>query len=447
MGSKKLKAIAVRGKGNRPPVANPEKLEALVKYISGSWHGAGLGAALSHIPSLSKKQMICYGCPTGCVRTNMETTDGVKAKVCCQSVGFYIPAAGTYYGKSTNVPLHASRLCQDYGLDTYVIASILRWLEDGYKAGVLTEANTGLPLSDYGSWEFIETLVKKISLREGFGDALAQGLVQAADSIGSKARELITDYADKNGQNIVYGPRLYNINGIFYATEPRMSLTILKEITNPMMMWEQWIKGVEGAYMSNDMLCDIGKTFWGSELTFDFSTYEGKAIAAKKIQDKIRTEECLILCAFFYPLRACESTETHESAPAVESELYSAVTGNETDEEGLNRIGERVFNLERAVLTREDPRGKKVDEIAEFNFNIPLQGDRMSPECLVPGKDGEPISQKGAVVDWEKFAKMLSEYYELRGWDKSSGLQTKQKLAELDLSDIAEGLAQKGLVA
>jgi aldehyde:ferredoxin oxidoreductase len=71
----------------------------------------------------------------------------------------------------------------------------------------------------------------------------------------------------------------------------------------------------------------------------------------------------------------------------------------------------------------------------------------MSPECLVPGKDGKPISQKGAVVDREQFAKMLSEYYELRGWDKSSGLQTKQKLAELDLTDIAEGLAQKGLVA
>jgi aldehyde:ferredoxin oxidoreductase len=225
-----------------------------------------------------------------------------------------------------------------------------------------------------------------------------------------------------------------------------MSLTILNEICGPMMMWEQWIKGVEGAYMSNDMLCDIGKTFWGSELTFDFSTYEGKAIAAKKIQDKIRAEECLILCSYFYPLRACESTETHESVPAIESELYSAVTGNETDEEGFNRIGERVFNLERAVLTREDPRGKKVDEIPEFNFNIPLQGEALSPECLVPGKDGEPISQKGTVVDREKFAKMLSEYYELRGWDKSNGLQTTRKLVELDLGDIAEGLAPRGLI-
>ncbi len=40
---------------------------------------------------------------------------------------------------------------------------------------------------------------------------------------------------------------------------------------------------------------------------------------------------------------------------------------------------------------------------------------------------------------------MMSEYYELRGWD-ASGLQTKQKLAELDLGDIAQGLAQRGLI-
>jgi aldehyde:ferredoxin oxidoreductase len=75
-----------------------------------------------------------------------------------------------------------------------------------------------------------------------------------------------------------------------------------------------------------------------------------------------------------------------------------------------------------------------------------LQGEALSPECLVPGKDGEPISQKGTVVDREKFAKMLSEYYELRGWDKSNGLQTTRKLVELDLGDIAEGLAPRGLI-
>ncbi len=65
---------------------------------------------------------------------------------------------------------------------------------------------------------------------------------------------------------------------------------------------------------------------------------------------------------------------------------------------------------------------------------------------MVPGKDGEIIYREGKVFDREEFAQMLKEYYELRGWDKT-GLQTKQKLVELDLADIAQGLAQRGLVA
>jgi len=448
MGSKKLKAIVVRGKGVRPPVANIEKLEALVKYLRGMGYGAGYGlGTFLQAPTLTKKQQICYGCIRGCGRSTSETADGIKTKFTCGAAVFYRFPADTYYGKQTEVPFHATRLCNNYGLDTPVVWAMMMWLTAGYNAGVLTEEDTGLPLSKYGSLEFIETLIKKISMREGFGDILAQGLHQAADSIGGKAKELITDYADKNGQNMGYGPRLFNASGLFYATEPRKTLPTLHEMTIPVGKWKEWVKGVEGAYMSYDMLRDIGRRFWGSDLAFDFSTYEGKAMAAKRIQDKIRAEECLILCAFFYPLRSCDYTKTHEGDPSIESKLYSAVTGNETDEEELNRIGERVFNLERAVLTREDPRGKKVDEIPEFNFTVPIESEPFNTELLVPGKNGEPITKKGTVVDREKFAQMLSEYYELRGWDKSSGLQAKQKLIELDLGDVAKGLEQRGLIA
>jgi aldehyde:ferredoxin oxidoreductase len=445
MGSKKLKAIAVRGKSVRPPVANPDRLEALVKYLRGSWYGVGRYATLADTPSVSKKKLICYGCVSGCVKTTVETSGGVKIKVCCQAAGYYRAPADAYYGKRTDIPLHASRLALDYGLDTHVMASILRWLEDGRSAGVLTDENTGLPLSKYGSWEFIETLVKKISRREGFGDVLAQGVPQAAESMGGKAKELVTDYLDKNGQNMVYGPRLYNVTGILYATEPRMALPVLHEMTMPLGKWKEWVKGVKGSYMSYDRLREIGKRFWGSELAFDCSTYDGKAITAKKIQDKIHAEESLILCAFFYPLRASEATETHECDPSIESRLYSAVTGNETSEDELNKIGERIFNLERAVLTREDPRGRKFDEIPEFNFTVPLNGEHGNPEVLAPGKDGKPITKKGHVVPREEFARMMAEYYELRGWDKT-GLQTKQRLAELGLDDIARELAKRGLV-
>ena len=445
MGSKKLKAIVVGGKGSRPPAANPEKLEELVKYLQGCGYGAGYGATLLDIPSLTKKQQICYGCVRGCGRHTMEREDGVRVKFICQSGFFYIAPAVAYYGERNEVPFQATRLCLYNGLDTHVVAVMMTWLLNCYKAGVLTDENTGIPLSKYGSWEFIEALVRKISLREGFGDILARGLHQAADAAGGKAKELVTDYADKNGLTVSYGPRLYNVNSLFYATEPRKTLPTLHEICIPVGMWNAWRKGMEGAYMSYDMLRDIGRRFWGSELTYDFSTYEGKSIAAKRIQDKIRAEESLILCAFFYPLRSIPTTKTHEGDPTIESQLYSAVTGNETDEEGLNKIGERVFNMERAVIAREDPRGRKIDEIPEFCFTVPKESEAANMELMVPGKDGEPITKKGTVVDRDEFAKMLSEYYKLRGWDES-GLQTRQKMAELDLGDIAQGLSQRGLI-
>ena len=77
---------------------------------------------------------------------------------------------------------------------------------------------------------------------------------------------------------------------------------------------------------------------------------------------------------------------------------------------------------------------------------MPFEGERSNPEAMVPGKDGEPITKNGTVLDREKFAGMMSEYYELRGWD-AGGLQTKQKMIELDLGDIAEDLVQRGLIS
>ena len=94
MGSKKLKAIVVRGKGNRPPVANPEKLRELQKYLHGMGYGAGYGlGTFLQAPTLTRRQQICYGCIRGCGRATRETTDGIKTKYTCQAAVFYILAA------------------------------------------------------------------------------------------------------------------------------------------------------------------------------------------------------------------------------------------------------------------------------------------------------------------------------------------------------------------
>ena len=119
--------------------------------------------------------------------------------------------------------------------------------------------------------------------------------------------------------------------------------------------------------------------------------------------------------------------------PTLESKVYSAVTGKEIDEEGLYRIGERIFNLQRAILIREGHKGREDDALEEFNFTVPPKGDFLNEDCLLPGEDGNPFSRKGTVVDRKEFEKMKDEYYSIRGWDVSTGLQTLGKLRELKL--------------
>ena len=84
--------------------------------------------------------------------------------------------------------------------------------------------------------------------------------------------------------------------------------------------------------------------------------------------------------------------------------------------------------------------------LPESWFSMPLKWQHVNPECLVPGKDGEVVCQKGAVVDRMEFEKMKDEYYQLRQWDVASGLQTRTKLEELGLKDVANDLEQRELL-
>jgi aldehyde:ferredoxin oxidoreductase len=229
--------------------------------------------------------------------------------------------------------------------------------------------------------------------------------------------------------------------------EPRSAIGQLHEVVVPIEEWVNWVKKIENAYVSTEVIRAIAKKFWGGEIAADLSTYEGKALAAKRIQDREYVKECLILCDFLWPIMAVENSEDHVGDPTLESKIFSAVTGNEVDEEELDMMGEKVFNLQRAISVREGHRGREDDSLPDNWYTMPLKWSFVNPECLVPGKGGEVVSRKGAVVDREEFERMKSEYYQLRQWDVATGLQTRAKLEELGLKDIAEDLEQRGLIA
>ncbi|MBN2098704.1 MAG: hypothetical protein JW753_03810 [Dehalococcoidia bacterium] len=204
---------------------------------------------------------------------------------------------------------------------------------------------------------------------------------------------------------------------------------------------------MEGAYVSGKVFHDMAVRFFGSEAAADFSSYEGKALAAKTIQDRQYAAECLVLCDYAWPVMTSPITDDHVGDSSLESRFLSAVAGQEMDEGGLCRIGERVFNLQRAILAREGHRGRQSDALPEYNFTTPLKFDVLNPQMLVPGHDGNPVSKKGMTVDRAKFEEMKGEYYSLRGWDAATGRQTKRNLEELDLADVAAELESRGLLA
>ncbi|MFC2059064.1 aldehyde ferredoxin oxidoreductase C-terminal domain-containing protein [Chloroflexota bacterium] len=393
------------------------------------------------------KRDLCYGCIGACPRAIYRASDGSSGKfVCLPAVLLYHERAYGYYGKFTDVPFFAANLCDNYGLDTEVIHAMMPWLVRCREAGVLTDEGTGIPLSKVGSIEFIETLVRKISLREGFGEILAQGIHKAADLIGQGARELIGDDTSKDGKHSTYCPRMHITHGILYAMESRQPVEQLHEIGLPLIDWVDWVKKVEGSYLSTGILREIGKRFWGGELAVDFSTYEGKALAATKIQNREYVKESLILCDFMWPISRVRCSEDHIGDPTIESSLLSAVTGKEMGEDELYEVGERIFNLQRAILLMEGRDGRDSDNLPEIYYTLPLQATNQNPDCLAPGEKGEIISRKGVVVDRAKFEKMKDEYYQLRGWDVATGLPTEPKLSELGLHDVAKKLASKKLV-
>ena len=169
-------------------------------------------------------------------------------------------------------------------------------------------------------------------------------------------------------------------------------------------------------------------------------------MAAAKIMDRTYVKDSLLLCDSCWPMMVSWNTPDHVGDPTLESRIFSAVTGVETDETGLNQYGERIFNLQRGVLLREGRRPKADDVLEEFNFTDPVETVFMNSDVIVPGPGEEVISRKGQTLDQHVFEEMRAEFYDLRGWDAESGLQKAETLERLGLSDLIQDLKKIGSI-
>jgi aldehyde:ferredoxin oxidoreductase len=436
MGSKKLKAIAVLGTGS-PLVAKPEELKELNTLII---HLNKRDPLLAPFPEEQVRrtgQSSCYQCGLDCkYRNAFRTASGKNVVRKCQSMFVYFPWVLGRPGESMETAVDATGISNDWSICTMEMYNIIQWLDTCYRSGYLTDKQSGLDISKMGTREFFENLANMIACREGFGDILAEGLLRAGEKLGEKAKTHFSNEVSGVGDGASYSAREYLMNGLLYALEPRQPIAMLHEISWLTGLWVMNQADPKSSPVTSEVFRAAATKFWGSEKAWDLNTHEGKAMAAAKIIDRTYVKDSLLLCDSVWPLMVSWNTPDHVGDPTLESRVFSAVTGIETDETELNQCGERIFNLQRRVLLREGRRPKVDDVPEEFNFVDPVETVFMNPNVIVPGPGEEVISRKGQTLDREVFEEMRKEFYELRGWDSESGLQKAETLERLGLSDL-----------
>ncbi|MBN1658805.1 MAG: aldehyde ferredoxin oxidoreductase family protein [Anaerolineae bacterium] len=419
MGSKNLKAIAVRGQRQRLPLADPDAFSAAAraarqtilddittqvfremgtasfvdmsimwgnmpnKYWSQpEFEEATNLSGVSMLETILTRSVPCYGCAVACGREvsladtpyGVEVVDGPEyetvAMLGSQLLIDDLPAVA-----------YAGHLCNRYGLDTISAGSSIALAYLLYDRGLLTAADTGgLPLR-WGDAETAHLLIEQIAYRRGLGDALAQGTQRLAARYGADDLAVHVNKLEP----AAHDPRAVSGMALVYATSPRGA-----------------------CHMQGDMYnVDMGLTVpeVGLEPSSRFKS-RGKAQTVAHLQDWRTLFNSAIMCVFVNP-----------TAPLL-ADLLSAATGHPGDAAHWQRAGERAFTLKRAFNNR---------------LGVRRGNDRLPERLMIPMANGSGGRRPRMDI-------LLPDYYRHRDWDWDTGKPSRPKLESLNLHAAAADL-------
>jgi len=440
MAAKNLKAMAVIGTG-KPSVADPDRLKELNRYtvkickrihlaVPPDMEGSGHANLVEVIGKGG-----CYQCGLECTRNKYRYGGRLEGYRKCEAMEYYLPWKYSKADEPVDTLFDAPTIANDYSICTFELRNMIDWLHACHQAGCLTEPETGLPMSKIGTREFLERLLHSIAYREGFGDILAEGMGRVKEKVSDKARAMISPTVAPIGRHDEMPPRAFVTHALLYPMEPRLHHPPLHETAYVWVAWTVNQSQPQLSPVTTKVFHDVAKAFWGSDEAGDVTSYEGKALAAVKIQNRTYIKESLVLCDFVWPITYSFNTPDHVGDPDLEAKLFSAVTG--ADAEQIDRYGERICNLQRAILLREGRKLPEADFPPEYNFTVPLPtAEAFGRPTMVPGPGEEVVNAGGNLLDRGKFTRILKEYYRLRGWDEETGLPRPETLAALGLDDL-----------
>jgi aldehyde:ferredoxin oxidoreductase len=321
----------------------------------------------------------CLKCPVACgkqfaVPADVPEYGGTRGKMPEYETVF---AFGSMLGNA-NAPslIQANILCDVLGLDSISMGVTLAFVADCLERGLLTPADVGGPFG-WGDHAGMIRLIRQTAMREGFGARLAEGSVRLAAEIGQGAERL--PYAVKGLELPAHSARALKGMSIGYATATRGGS---HHDTRPT---PQYAPG------------------------FDRRGTADKPAFAIRSQHFTAVDDSLVMCRF----------TSERGFGLFLNEAYaglvSAVTGWGMDEAELDRVGERIVNLERAFNVREGARRK--DDLLPWKV------------MHEPIPDGPSA---GMYCPPAELDQMLDAYYTLRGWDRD-GVPTPERLAALGL--------------
>lgn len=470
MGSKNLKAIAVRGTGS-VDVARPKELLKITHYIQmlfsrnslkgnpyapevkgfkyNIWGGGYGRGSLSLLPGelldlcndpssgYSQNPDGCFACPVSC-RSHVKGPDITSGVAFCAQSYMYLESMVHQPEKGySKITWQAAKLADLLGINAYELMAIIPWLSDCYREKLITEEGTGLPLREIGSWKFISTLLQKIANREGFGDLLAEGGQRAAAKLGGKAEKLSQMYYPRMGKFGGYREHWVYLGGFptGYAV-PALALMWVLDNRDAMvshsfisMLWGAAFTVGQNALTAVPekiipVLKPVMKAVYGSEKAAEFVQPDGKGLnwkwaapVVKRYHEHSLLKDSYIVCDVLFPYLFNANSDDHVGDTSLESRLYSAVTGIDMGLEESFQKGEMLCTLERALAVR-DGRTRQDDILHGIYFEKEDAGGRKYLR--------------------EDLERSKSEYYKLMGWDVKSGTPTRSTLERLGLKDLAE---------
>jgi len=417
MGSKNLKAIAIRGSKD-VTVAKPEEFQEFVKMI----HERMKGPATRKYRTLGTPENVLVLNSLGALPVNnftRATFDGAEkisgeylnerfvAKIIgCSSCAMRcehitVVPEGPYKGTTTRMEyeslwalgpncgvdrldaiIKAMAMCNYYGVDSISAGVIVSFAMDCYEHGLLTKKDTdGLDLR-FGNHEAMLEMIKKISLREGIGDILAEGVKRAATKIGKGSEK----YA-----NHIKGVEMtgYDIRGLKTAA----------------LGYAVSFRGADhnrhGAY-APDVKGSVDR----------FKAEKGRGKLVREIEDIYTIIDSLIVCKF--------SRGVYFDGFKDLAKYYTLATGIDVTPEELEKTGERINVIGRLFNIREGFT-RKDDHLPTKIMTVPIPDEVVSK--------GSHVTQKDLDI-------LLDDYYETRGWTKE-GVPTMEKIKELGLDDLA----------